>query len=640
MLGFASRAVGLDTIRLGGVDEGAIRRDPIAVATEIDPTTRLTFGKTLGPNVDVTFSQSLRESEAQTWIVDYRAARAVELRLLSGDDDLRAYSLRHDLAFGGPDRATRPASNSDQDRDARVGTVRFSGEMALPEAQLREVLRLGPGDRFDVADWQADRDRVEQEYHEEGYLTARVTPIRADGPDGVDLEYRAVSGPATEIRVVGIALTSSLRTRLATAWAQSVFDDFLVDEVSEIVRGELAGDRYLDPAVDVRITEEGSIRVLSVDVEPGDRFERTVVRIDGVGESLIDDITRQLAAGGVVESAVLGPAAVEQEVAAYLRAIGYVRAQASAGAPLFEAGTAVVPVIVETGPVFTMARVAFEGAERTTDAALRGTAGLVEGSRYDPAAVDAARDRLAAMYRREGFPSATVSGRAEIGPDGPVEVIFTIVEGGQQVLGEVVVIGNRAIDADVIVEAVGLSIGAPLSVDDLLQARARVFETGLFRHVDVQSEPGTPASHRRRSGARAAEGDRRGVAGSARALRSAGEGGAPGVRDRAPRPGAGPIGRSYEAHALRSSHRRWWSRRMAAPGATRPRVPRYQFALRIAHRFIAGGRAVASGLHGGDAGFGPEQSDVGAAHPGRKSQPLVRVHLRAEPHLRHQARRS
>ena len=494
VLGFASRAVGLDTIRLGGVDEGAIRRDPIAVATEIDPTTRLTFGKTLGPNVDVTFSQSLRESEAQTWIVDYRAARAVELRLLSGDDDLRAYSLRHDLAFGGPDRATRPASNSDQDRDARVGTVRFSGEMALPEAQLREVLRLGPGDRFDVADWQADRDRVEQEYHEEGYLTARVTPIRADGPDGVDLEYRAVSGPATEIRVVGIALTSSLRTRLATAWAQSVFDDFLVDEVSEIVRGELAGDRYLDPAVDVRITEEGSIRVLSVDVEPGDRFERTVVRIDGVGESLIDDITRQLAAGGVVESAVLGPAAVEQEVAAYLRAIGYVRAQASAGAPLFEAGTAVVPVIVETGPVFTMARVAFEGAERTTDAALRGTAGLVEGSRYDPAAVDAARDRLAAMYRREGFPSATVSGRAEIGPDGPVEVIFTIVEGGQQVLGEVVVIGNRAIDADVIVGAVGLSIGAPLSVDDLLQARARVFETGLFRHVDVQSEPGTPAS--------------------------------------------------------------------------------------------------------------------------------------------------
>ena len=187
VLGFASRAVGLDTLRLGDVDNGAVRRDPAAVATEIDPTTRLTFGKTLGPDVDVTFSQSLRDGDAQTWIVEYLPTRALELRLVSDDSDLRSYGLRHDVVFGGPSRAIRPAAVPAETNDARVATVRFSGEPVIPESRLRGVLRLGPGDRFDFADWQADGDRLEEMYRRERYLTARVTLTRADGPEGVDL---------------------------------------------------------------------------------------------------------------------------------------------------------------------------------------------------------------------------------------------------------------------------------------------------------------------------------------------------------------------------------------------------------------------------------------------------------------------
>ena len=48
LLGATSRMVGLDTIRVGGVDEAFGRRDPAAIASEADPTSRLTFGKNLG----------------------------------------------------------------------------------------------------------------------------------------------------------------------------------------------------------------------------------------------------------------------------------------------------------------------------------------------------------------------------------------------------------------------------------------------------------------------------------------------------------------------------------------------------------------------------------------------------------------
>src|SRR6185436_9095130 len=101
VLGFAGRAVGLDTLRLGGVEDSGTRLDPNAAATEVDPTSRLTFGKSLGSNVDVTFSQSLRDSTAQTWIVDYLPTRQFNLRFVSGDTDLRSYGFRHDVSFGG-----------------------------------------------------------------------------------------------------------------------------------------------------------------------------------------------------------------------------------------------------------------------------------------------------------------------------------------------------------------------------------------------------------------------------------------------------------------------------------------------------------------------------------------------------------
>jgi outer membrane protein insertion porin family len=57
------------------------------------------------------------------------------------------------------------------------------------------------------------------------------------------------------------------------------------------------------------------------------------------------------------------------------------------------------------------------------------------------------------------------------------------------VLGEVVVTGNRAIDADVVVRALALTTGTPLRADEVLRARTRVFDTGLFRRIDVASEP-------------------------------------------------------------------------------------------------------------------------------------------------------
>lgn len=498
VLGFASRAVGLDTLRLGGVEGTAVRRDPTAVATELDPTTRLTFGKSLGSDVDVTFSQSLRDSDAQTWIVDYLPARGLELRLVSDDDDLRTYGFRHDVSLGDGGRRPSTGAGRRPAQELRVSTIDLSGELVLPEARLREALEVEPGDRFDFVRWQTDRDRLEALYRTEGYLTARIAARRMDAPDGAALTYEIAAGPQTRIEMAGLDLDDALRVQLETAWAQSVFDDFLVDEATQIVRAHLARGGHLQPSIQARIADAGGTKTLLITVDAGTRSTMTTIRLDGAPPALTDAIVAHLDDQGLVERAVSDPGAVEREATTYLRARGHLGARVTAGAPLFEGLTATLPVALEAGPAYAIAAVRFEGSPTLSEDDVRDAAALDVGTPYDPALVEAARGRLVALYRREGFANARVEMMPAVRPDpAVVDVVFVVSEGQRQRLDDVVVTGNRAIDTEVIVRALGLSKGAPLRPEDVLRARTRVFDTGLFRRIDIASEPIEAADGRR-----------------------------------------------------------------------------------------------------------------------------------------------
>ena len=107
VLGVAGRTVGLDTLRVGGVETNP--RDPADLASETDPTSRVTFGKSLGRKLDVTLSQSLVESNEQTWIVDYLPVRRIALRFVQDDQELRSYAVppRPDLRKRAQRRSVR-----------------------------------------------------------------------------------------------------------------------------------------------------------------------------------------------------------------------------------------------------------------------------------------------------------------------------------------------------------------------------------------------------------------------------------------------------------------------------------------------------------------------------------------------------
>jgi outer membrane protein assembly factor BamA len=489
VLGFAGRAVGLDTLRLGGIDESVTRLDANAVTSEVDPTSRLTFGKGLGTNVDVTFSQSLRDSTAQTWIVDYLPARRVDLRVVSDDDDLRRYGFRNDISFGGGTTATAARSTVERRVEPRVAEVTVTGQLAFPEERIRGLLRLRPRDTFDFGRWQDDRDRLEDFYHQNGHLAARVSASRAASGDLVNLAYAIDAGPQTAIEVSGLEVGRDVLQRLADAWATSVLDELLVDEAAQIIRIDLAQRGYVRPQVSARVVAEGDMKTLRVEVQAGDRSSVTRVRVNTSDQAVLADLESRIAERRLGDEVLRNPGAVVRDLTDFLRSRGYLRASVRPTPPIVEDGAAVLPIAVDPGPQFVLAEIGFEGRRTIAEEDVARTIDVTVGSPYNPAAVDTSRERIAALYRIRGFPSVSVTANAAIRDNEPrVDLTFEIAEGLHQTIGDVVVSGNGGVDADVVTRALRLTIGSTLEPTELVRARARVFETGLFRRVDVTTE--------------------------------------------------------------------------------------------------------------------------------------------------------
>ena len=117
------------------------------------------------------------------------------------------------------------------------------------------------------------------------------------------------------------------------------------------------------------------------------------------------------------------------------------------------------------------------------------------------AEIDAAQQRVEDYYARQGFNTLQIEVEAEPDPDaGTVAVEFAILEGLQQVLREVSTSGATRTREGVIHRALRLRIGEPVNLADWSQARKRLYDTNVFRQVDIEPVPMTPTTEESAAG--------------------------------------------------------------------------------------------------------------------------------------------
>jgi outer membrane protein assembly factor BamA len=476
-------------VEQGDFEDPDFRDDPSLVGNNrTDPTTRLTLSKRLSRQVEFTISQNLRESGNTTFIISYYVTPTIEIRALSRDDDTASLGIRHQVTFGGGVGRTPTELRV----KPKVSAITFAGVEPAIEREVRDEISLDPGDNFDFLVLQRDVDRVRDRFKAQGYFEARVRTRRVEAPDSgtVTVEYTVDRGPRTVLAIVGTTLPSSLIAELEEAWHRSAFDQFLIDDLTHRVRRYLVGTNELGSVVvgTVDRSVPGTKR-LTIEVTEGVRVSGREIRVTGHQALDGDDLLDAIAAQGLDVDGWLDRKPLEELVVTAYQAAGFLKAEVTGGPLTIDGDIGVLPVTIVEGPQAQVTSVQFTGVPDSRLAAIQAVAAMPPPAPYLATEVSAARVRIEEQYRRDGFNAADVEVLPEVAADDTVRLTFTISEGPQQVLQDVQMSGIEITNGNVLTDALRFELGKPVDLDEWAVARKRLYDTNVFRLVDIQPVP-------------------------------------------------------------------------------------------------------------------------------------------------------
>ena len=498
LLGVVGQSVGLDTLRLeqGAGGRADLFDDPTLVAGDVNPASRLTLGKRVGEHVELAYSQDLAENGFTT-STTYSAPAGISLRALLLDDQSRSYEFRHEPLSAAPRRA-RPTTEA----GPTIASVRIAGTPGFPEAELRGRLQLAEGDRFEFTRWQDDRERLNALYQSRGFFEARVRARRlpttaepdavgGSGPVGesIVLEYTVEQGPATRLDVIGVDLPEAVRNRIIARWASAIFDGFLERDARLLVREHLYREGRLQATVaaTIRRDQADGVKTLRIEVSSGPAM---TPRLEFTGNTVVPTSRLLEVAQAVgLSTAWLDPPSFARAIERLYRDEGLLSAEINVGEPAVQNETSVVRIVIREGEPWLIRSVTLGGTDVLPGGAAPESLGLPANSPYVPRIVDDRIRGLERRFREAGFLDARVVSEIVLDPqEHNVDVHVLVQSGSRSVLSGVAVEGARA-DSPIISRNVNLTVGAPVTGSLLSDVRRRLYDTGVYRSVEIDLEP-------------------------------------------------------------------------------------------------------------------------------------------------------
>jgi outer membrane protein insertion porin family len=493
--------------RLLGLDR--VRINPMLVQGSADPTTRITIGEKVSEDLSVIFSSDVGSTERQLYQVEWKASPrhtfTAERDTTGGIGGDYLYRDRYWWRKRPRERdVAEPASKIPEEMGERgesvVHSVRLDGVTAEQDVVLRRRIPLGEGDPFRRSKMFAGIEAIRRYFIRQGKILARVTAeTSAAGGDeaSIDLLYRVDPGPEMDVTFEGAEKKDRRRIRalLEELWAESLFYEDLYADSERLIREYYQARGYY--AVDVRHRLEGDLdgRRIVFEIDRGKPVRVEKVQILGAQHVPEERIRRQIltGAGSLFSRNLLDPRILEQDLTAirnlYLDS-GYLRADISKPKIRLSssADSAVVSIVIEEGPLFTIGEIIFASDLPFDRKQLLAWCGLRSGELFSPARLVEASGGLRSGFDREGYPDARVSRAVEI--DGErVRIRFSVEPGGFKRVGRIEISGNLLTKERSILRELELREGDLISREKLLRSQHRLYKLGLFRNVRMSYSP-------------------------------------------------------------------------------------------------------------------------------------------------------
>ena len=388
---------------------------------------------------------------------------------------------------------------------ARFTTPSFTGDLKMDAARVAHAMHL---QRFLIHTWKPmTQTRVRQGvngvrklYEDEHRLEAKVSLDRVQ----YDAESRRASpqltidaGPRIEVRTIGAKISTKDLRRLVPVYEEHAVDRDLLVEGARNLTDYYQSKGYFDAEVEFKeqnvINDKASIDFL---VNRGERHRLVNIQIQGnsyftseaIRERMYLQTRRflQFPRGRFSGNFLRRD---EEAIRSLYLSNGFQDVKVThtlqdnfRGRP----GDLSVTIQIQEGPQTFVHSLRVDGIRSLDRDKIMAALSSMPGQPFSEFNVAVDRDTILARYFENGFPNATFEWKpTPAGEPNQVDLVFTIDEGKQQFVRQVLITGNKITRSRLINQAITLNPGDPLSPIEMTQIQRRLYDIGVFAKVDT-----------------------------------------------------------------------------------------------------------------------------------------------------------
>jgi outer membrane protein assembly complex protein YaeT len=338
-------------------------------------------------------------------------------------------------------------------------------------------------------------ERVLQFYRKRDYLMARVTLESVDPRTGSPrLEVNA--GPQVQIEATGAKVSRGRLRRLIPVFEEQSVDRDLLMEGARDLSQYFQTQGYFYAKVDFHSSTAADGRLhIAYSIDRGDRHKLVAVEIRGnryFDQKTLRERMLVIPASFQVRRGRYSSELLDHDldaISALYRANGFrdVRVNSEVREDYQgKKGDVAVMIDIQEGDQWFVSSLGFAGVSAAHEQALRSMLQSGAGQPFSEANVATDRDNILAYYFNRGDAAASFEwSYEESSAPHRVDLRFTISEGPQHFVREVLISGLHTTQPQLVNRRIGINVGDPLSQAQMLETERRLYDLGIFAKVDM-----------------------------------------------------------------------------------------------------------------------------------------------------------
>jgi outer membrane protein insertion porin family len=428
-----------------------------------------------------------------------------------GEIETALYAFYRERGFAKPQVASRIEETHDPDRATLVLDIAAGPRASVADVKLSQT---DAGDPLTVAEAPVIRrdlpydgaavDRElrswEQRMRGEGYYEASASHRPEFDPDGQSV-YVFVNirrGPRVVVEFTGDPIPGGDRDRLVPIREEASADEDLLEDSARAIEAYFQTRGYREARAAYTPRETPAELRIVFNVSRGPRHLVREVQVEGAAALPATEVDRLLAMKTGEPFVQARLAAAEQALRGTYQNAGFIGVKVESRVEVLPPAAdgadreVVVRVIVAEGPRTDVRSIAIKGARAVGENELRPLLTLRTDAPFSAVAVVESRDRLELEYRNRGYETAAVGVETAFAENNTrADVVFTISEGVQSIVDDIIIVGNDRTSPDTIRRELEIASGSPLGFTALINTRSRLTELGLFRRIEIEPLPPT-----------------------------------------------------------------------------------------------------------------------------------------------------